>query len=69
VNILRKLTRQQYQQFIEDYYHGRLGTDIAFAFIKSYTQVDDPLLFSGMDEGDLLDHIEKNYVEPEQLAA
>jgi hypothetical protein len=68
MNVIRKLSRQQYQQFVENYYHGHYGQiTMSTAFIKFYTQLDDPLLFSLEDEADLLDHIEANYVELEQL--
>jgi hypothetical protein len=65
LNVIRKLSRQQYQQFVENYYHGQypLDHDMATAFMTFYTQLDDPLLFSIEDEADLLDHIEANYVE------
>jgi hypothetical protein len=74
MQVVRKLSRDQYLQFIEDYYHGRFVSmqqvhkSLYEAFITRFGQVDDPFLYS-LEEDQALDHIEKHYVEPEQLVA
>lgn len=69
MQVVRKLSRDQYLQFIEDYYHGRFsGKSLHEAFTATFCQVDDPFLYA-LEEDQALDHIEKHYVEPERLVA
>lgn len=62
-NIVRKITRGQYQQFIDDYYHGRhKGQRLGQAFCNTFNIVD-PSAFNDVNEEHALDHIESTYVE------
>jgi len=65
MTILKKLTTEQYQKFIYDYYNGAypLGMPISEAFTRFAFQIDDPLLFELVDDQDVLDHIQNHYVE------
>lgn len=63
MNIIRKLTRNQFMEFVDNYYAGRYTVPLPVAFVQFYTQVDDPLLFELAEEEKVLDHIETNYVE------
>lgn len=65
-DVIRKLTREQFQQFVEQYYdgfYGRRNQNMIQAFQTFYTQVEDPILSHLTDDERILDHIEKHYVE------